>query len=98
MCLLTGSGTLLDCLVQSFDQGLIGTMRSHIGDHSSSDGETKQVEISEQIQYLVAYEFVGITKLRIYDLAFMHDDMGIEVATSHLSKPLGQIDIFEGIK
>ena len=88
----------MDSLVQTFHQSLIVTMRGHVGGNATSYGVTKQIEISDQIQYLVAYEFVGITKFRIDDFAVVHDDMGIEVSTTNLSKSLGYFDIFKGIE
>jgi len=46
-------------------------MRGHVGGDTSFDGETEQVEVSDQVQYLVVCEFVGITEFRIDDVAFV---------------------------
>jgi len=90
------SGAALDSLVQAFHQGLIVTVRGHIGGNASSDGEAEEVEVSNQVQYLVTHEFVGITELRIDNLAFIHDDMGMEIPASDPPKLLA-ISIFSKV-
>ncbi len=88
----------MDSLVQAFHQGLIVTVRGHIGGNASSDGEAEEVEVSDQVQYLVTHEFVGITELRINNFAFVHDDMGMEIPASDLPKLLGYFDILKGVE
>jgi len=71
------SGTALDRMVQAFSQSLIVSMGGHVGGNAASDRETEQVEISDKVQYLVAYEFVRIAEFCVDDFTFMHDDMRI---------------------
>ena len=66
-------------------QGLIVTMGGHIGVNASSKVKSEETEVTNQVQYLVAHEFVGITEFRIDDLAVVHDDVGMEISASNLS-------------
>jgi hypothetical protein len=77
---------------------LIVTVRGHVGGNASSDGEAEEVEVSDHVQYLVTHEFVGITELRIDNLAFVHDDMGMEIPAADLSELLGHFDILKGVE
>jgi len=92
------SGAALDSLVQAFHQGLIEAVRGHVGGNASSDGEAEEVEVADQVQNLVAHEFVGITKLRIDDLAVVHDDVGMEISAADLSEFLGHFDILKRVE
>ena len=62
-------------LVQALHQGLIVAVRGHVGNNASSDREPEKGEVSDQVQYLMAHEFVGVAELRVDDLAVLHDDM-----------------------
>jgi hypothetical protein len=88
----------LDSLVQTFHQGLIVTVGSHVGGNASSDGEAEEAEVSDQVQYLVTHEFVGITELRIDNFAFVQDDVGMEIPASDLPELLGYFDILKGVE
>src|SRR3972149_12193934 len=72
------SGAALDRLVQTLHQGLVVAVGGHVRAYASPDGEAKEVEVSDQVQDLVAHELVGIAEVRVDDLAAVHDDVGIE--------------------
>jgi len=74
------------------------TVRGHVGGNASSNGEAEEIEVSDHVQYLVAHEFVGITELRIDDLAVIYDDMGMQIPTTDLSKLLGHFDTLKGVE
>src|SRR5208283_4940121 len=67
-CDLPDLQAALDSLVQALHKGLIVTVGGHVGGNTSSDVKAEEVKISDQIQYLVAHEFVGITEFRVDDL------------------------------
>ena len=69
------TGAAQNCLVQALHQDLIVTVGGHVGGDASSDVKAEEAEVSDQVQYLVAHEFVGITELSVDDLAVIHDDM-----------------------
>jgi len=88
----------LESLVQPFYQSLIIAMGGHVGGDASPDRVAEKIEVSDHIQYLMAYEFIGITEFRVDDFAFVHDDMGVQITAADFSKPLSYFDAFKGIE
>jgi len=78
----------LDCLVQPLHEDLIVAVGGHVGRNAAFNGEAEEIEVADKVQDLVAHELVGITELRIDDLAVVHDDMGMEIPAADLSKLL----------
>jgi hypothetical protein len=91
-------GTDLDSLVQAMHKCLIVSVRRHVGDNASTDGQAQEIEISDQVQYLVPHEFIGIPEFGVDDLAVVHNDVGMKIPASDLSELLGHFDILEGVE
>ena len=68
-------GASLDGLVQALHQRLIVAVGSHVGGNASPDGEAEEIEVADQVQDLMAHEFVGIAELGVDDFAVVHDDV-----------------------
>ena len=91
-------GTALDSLVQALHKCLIVSMGRHVGGDAPTDGQTQKIEVSDQVQYLVAHEFVGVSEFGVDDLAVVHNNVGMKIPTSDLSELLGHFDILEGVE
>lgn len=88
----------LERVVQPFHQGLIVAMRGHVRGDASSDRETEKIEVADQVQNLVAHEFIRIPQFGIDDLAVVHDDMGMQVPAADLAELLGHFDVLKRIE
>jgi len=53
-------GTAQDSLIQALHKCLIVSVGRHVGGNATTDGHAQKIEVSNQVQYLVAHEFVGI--------------------------------------
>jgi hypothetical protein len=95
---LLTTATALNGLIQALHKHLIVPMGGHVGGNASPDVKTKEVEVPDQVQDLVAHELVGKTELRIDDLAVVHDDVGMEISAPDFSELLGHFDVLKGIE
>jgi len=90
--------TALYSLVQALYKCLIVSVGRHVGGNAPTDGQAQKIEVSDQVQYLVAHEFVGIPEFGVDDLAVVHNNVRMKIPASDLPELLGHFDILEGVE